>query len=285
MFGYVRVQKEELRLREYATYRGIYCGICRAMGKCTGQCARLSLSYDAVFLYLIRAAASGVQPRFAGGRCLLHPFRKRRFALPDDELNYASRVGAVLVYEKLRDDLVDERGLKRTAKSLALPFARTAKKRAGLAGIEKTVESDLSALRSIEKEKTPSVDAPCEVFGHLLGEVFACGLDGDAAKLAKNIGYRTGRWIYAVDAADDMEKDARGGQYNPFLLLYGGMPDGQQKREIESALTYDLSALAAALDLLPPGELCEIAKNIVYLGMPAAAHRALTGEKGNRPHE
>lgn len=280
MFGYVRVQKEELRLREYADYRAVYCGLCRAMGKCTGQCSRLSLSYDAVFLYLIRAAARNIKPVFSTGRCFVHPLCRRRFAVVDDELTFAARASALLTYGKLCDDLADERGVKRAAKALLLPFFRAANRRADLRAPEKTVTEDLAALSALEKEETPSVDAPCEVFGHLLGEVFAFGLAGDAEKITRAIGYRTGRWIYAVDAADDLEKDARDGQYNPFLLLYGGMPTPAQKAEIEKALTYDLQALAAALDLLPSGELTDIAKNIVYLGMPSAAHRALADEKG-----
>ncbi|MBQ9429745.1 MAG: hypothetical protein IJU41_09455 [Clostridia bacterium] len=281
MFGYVRVQKEELRLRQYADYRGIYCGLCRTMGKCTGQCSQLSLSYDAVFLYLIRAAAQGQKPVYAAGRCLLHPFRRRRFAAPDEELRYAARVSALLVTAKIRDDLADERGVKRMTRALALPATRRWEKRADLADLAGTLQDGLAALRKIEEEKTPSVDAPADAFGRMLGEVFSFGLSGDAAALTRSIGYRAGRWVYAVDAADDLEADAGAGRYNPFLLLYGQAPDDMQKKEIEKALDCDLAALAAALDLLPPGELVELAKNIVYLGMPDAARTALFGKETN----
>ena len=54
MFGYVVVDKPSLRVREYDYYRATYCGLCHAMGKCTGCVSRLTLSYDVTFFALVR---------------------------------------------------------------------------------------------------------------------------------------------------------------------------------------------------------------------------------------
>ena len=59
MFGYVKTHNPELRVAEYEYYRAAYCGLCRSMGKCTGQCSRMTLSYDFAFLALIRLALTG----------------------------------------------------------------------------------------------------------------------------------------------------------------------------------------------------------------------------------
>ena len=59
MFGYIRILQPELKIREYECYRGIYCGLCRQMGKCTGQCSRLTLRYDAAAMVCLRMAARG----------------------------------------------------------------------------------------------------------------------------------------------------------------------------------------------------------------------------------
>ena len=77
MFGYVRPLKPELRLKEYERYRAYYCGLCRAMGDCTGQCSRLTLSYDAVFLATVRCYLTNETPTVKPIRCLLHPLRRR----------------------------------------------------------------------------------------------------------------------------------------------------------------------------------------------------------------
>ena len=54
MFGYIRTDVPEMRVRENEYYRAVYCGLCRAQGKCTGQCSRFTLNYDIVFLALLR---------------------------------------------------------------------------------------------------------------------------------------------------------------------------------------------------------------------------------------
>ena len=275
MFGYVRAMREELTVRQDTLYRAAYCGLCKEMGRCTGQCSRLTLSYDMVFLYLVRAALTGTKPQAKKGRCFLHPLRARQMLVSDKELSYAARVSALLAYGKLSDDLADEKGWRRFYKRLLRPAFGAAMARADLAELYARIEMLLQELARLEAEKQPSVDAPADVFGKLLAEVFAYGLEGDAEKIAREIGFRTGRWIYAVDAADDMDEDAKKGGYNPFLLLYGGEMDIEQRRYAEMAMQYDLTAAAAALDLAEKSDLLPIVQNIIYLGMPAAAKKAL----------
>ena len=59
MFGYIRTDVSEMRVRENEYYRAVYCGLCRSQGKCTGQCSRFTLNYDIVFLALLRLAVNG----------------------------------------------------------------------------------------------------------------------------------------------------------------------------------------------------------------------------------
>ena len=42
MFGYVKPWLPELRVREEATYRALYCGLCRTMKKTVGRLSTLS---------------------------------------------------------------------------------------------------------------------------------------------------------------------------------------------------------------------------------------------------
>ena len=53
MFGYIRPQKGELLVREFEQYRGVYCGLCKQLGKSYGFAARMTLSYDCTFLGLL----------------------------------------------------------------------------------------------------------------------------------------------------------------------------------------------------------------------------------------
>lgn len=113
MFGYIRPVERELRIRESEYYRALYCGICAAMGRLCGQRAMLTLSYDAVFIALLRAAVTGEQPEVSKIRCLRHPFCRRAAAESCDAVDSAAVICTLLACGKLADDAADERGMRR----------------------------------------------------------------------------------------------------------------------------------------------------------------------------
>ena len=55
MFGYVKVCKPELRVREYEEYKAVYCTLCKTLGKEYGVLSRVLLRYDATFYVLLRS--------------------------------------------------------------------------------------------------------------------------------------------------------------------------------------------------------------------------------------
>ena len=283
MFGYVKVSKGELRVREYEYYRASYCGLCRSMGKCTGQCSRVTLSYDISFLSQVRMALCGVTPQFKKRRCLVHPFRARMMMEPNAELRYAADVSALLAYEKCRDDRADAGIFGRIAATLRCLFLhgayRRAKKRHGdLAGALRDL---LRKLTGIERERRASVDEPAAVFGEILALLFAADLPEAQARIARVIGTKVGRFIYIVDAVDDMARDEKSENYNPVLLLYGKSPDEGERQMLYDALISCLDDAAAALDLIGEGKgdpRRAVLENILYLGMPAVAKAVLYGK-------
>lgn len=282
MFGYIRVHSPELRVREYEYYKAAYCGLCRSMGKCTGQCSRLTLSYDFAFLTLVRLILSGTEPCFAKGRCIAHPLRRRNRMERNAESDYCARAAAILSYEKCRDDVADERGFLRLRARLRCLFFRGAYRRARkkLPELAAGVREELARLSALEKERRASVDEPAAVFGDLLARIVSHGFSGETETLAATVGRIVGKFIYIADAADDLEKDAKRGAYNPFLLLFGRELAPEQCASVEVALRRELCDLEAAFDLLPSGscpEAVEILRNILYLGMPATVKKVLYG--------
>lgn len=285
MFGYIRAARPELRVREAEYYQSTYCGLCRSMGKCTGQCSRLTLSYDFAFLALVRMALASTCPHFRRRRCIAHPFRRRRMMERNAELDLCARAAAILAYEKCRDDVADEKGLRRLAARCRVIFLFGAYRRAKkhLPDLADTVRGHLSRLSAIEKERQASVDLPAAVFGDLLADAVAYGLTGNDAALAQSIGRSVGKFIYIADAADDYEKDAKSGAYNPFFLLYGADFSPERKENVEAALVLGLADLESALDLLDGSgqpERRALLTNILYLGMPATVKKVLYGDTG-----
>lgn len=283
MFGYVKPFTSELKVKEQTAYQGIYCGLCKIMGKCTGNCSRLSLNYDFVFLAAVRAALQNKDFTYKKHRCIVHPCTKKAAAVENDALEYAAAASAILVYEKLYDDKKDEKGLKLLRSLILLPFAKHAKKKAKLPELEKAVRLKLSELDRIEKAKTDSVDIPAEKFGELLAEIFSYGLEGNEKRIAYSIGLSTGKWIYATDAADDMEDDLKKQNYNPYLLLWENNVE-LARSEIPASLRLLLNDLSAAIELIDFKEipiLEGIIKNIIYIGMPYVHDKAVSVDKEN----
>lgn len=285
MFGYVRAHKPELRVAEYEYYRGAYCGLCRSMGKCTGQCSRLTLSYDFAFLALVKLALSREKVCFKQRRCLAHPLKKRNSMEINNVLCQSAYSAAILGYHKLKDDIADEKGAKKLrARALILPAKRMRKKaikRGGLAPLDASVSEKLQKLSEYERKMGESVDEPAGVFGELLSEIVSFGYEGSEERIAKNIGYHIGKWIYIVDALDDLDEDIKKKRYNPFACAYKRALEPREKKLVADALKNELSAAEAAFDLIDYGDnirLREVISNIIYLGMPGVVDRIIDNE-------
>ncbi|MBQ4091216.1 MAG: hypothetical protein IJC64_02745, partial [Clostridia bacterium] len=188
---------------------------------------------------------------------------------------------AILTYGKTLDDLNDERGLKKLRAKITMPLARKMRRRAlkkNYAELDGKVAAGLKKLSEIEKSGLNSVDVPAEAFGEILAEIMCCGLEGTSKTIMYNIGKHIGRWIYIVDAADDVSEDLKKQRYNAFISLYGGEIPAEELAGIANSMRLELLAAEPMFDLIEYGELANIegiVNNIIYSGMPKAAEQAL----------
>jgi hypothetical protein len=243
----------------------------------------MTLSYDAAFLALVRLALEGETPRFAKKRCLAHPLRRHTEALPTHAAEVSARASLILTYYKNTDDLTDEKGAKRMLARLLSPALGRMSRRAAKEheALRDSVLAHLRALWDFEKEPTPSLDRPAVLFGEVLGEVCAFGLEGERERIARAVGRAVGKWVYLIDALDDFEKDRRHGRYNPIALVYGTADEGREA--IELALDAALAEADAALDLLdfPDGDMRALTENILRYGMPSVYEKLTKKEKAS----
>jgi hypothetical protein len=272
MFGYVKPVVKELLVKEHEFYKATYCGICRMMKKYTGALSPVTITYDSVFLALVRMAFID-DSELSGSmcRCVAHPLKKRRIIDENPALVYTARAFAILTYYKTADDISDEKLVRRLAVGAARPVVKGARKRSELERLDSIAKEKLSAISALEAEKCKSVDLPATLFGELLGEIFSDGLDGEGRLICYQVGYRLGRFVYVADAAEDYEEDARLGRYNPFVLSYGTDKLSDEARStIRTGLLLECRELEAAVNLLPFGRkhtVEGIVKNIIYLGL------------------
>ncbi|MBO5908087.1 MAG: hypothetical protein J6Q85_08080 [Clostridia bacterium] len=272
MFGYVKPRKSELLVREFEFYRATYCGICRAMKRHTGALSNVTLSYDSVFLALVRMLyIEDGEFKAENKRCIAHPLSSRPMLVENEALIYTARAFAILAYHKTRDDLRDEGLGKRIALSTVSPIVAMANSKADLSELSKTAKDKLDKIQNIEDEKKASVDEGASLFGELLGEIFAFGLSEHERPAPYYTGYHLGRFIYAIDAAEDYDRDRKNGSYNPYVLMYGGEPLTDENREnIKCALLHECKKLEGAVNLLPFGTrstIENIIRNVIYLGL------------------
>jgi hypothetical protein len=127
---YPRPLECELKVREQAEYRGLYCGLCKSIGRRYGQLERLTLSYDCAFLALVLYAIAG-GARFSQDNCGPRIYRgKRPIADASPALDYAADVNVLLAWYKAADDAADEKSASATVSRLAL--LRAYRKAAGV---------------------------------------------------------------------------------------------------------------------------------------------------------
>lgn len=280
MFGYVVVNKPSLRIKEYDYYKATYCGLCHAMGKCTGCISRLTLSYDMTFFALLRETLQGTEVQFKSKRCIRHPIKRVPTVEINPELEYCSYLSGILTEGKIADNLTDEKGAKvAIAKLCWALFSKMRKKSsAALPEMLDLVSQKLDELLfEVEEKGVASIDVPANIFGELMAEALAYGLEDDKKLIALQIGKKLGRWIYIADALDDYESDRNSGSYNPFVLLYNGEDFTEDNIiSISKMLEAELALALSAIDLLDNDadkNRSEIIKNILCLGMPASVAR------------
>ena len=219
MFGYVVIDKPNILIKDYQTYRAYYCGVCKTIGSECGQAMRLTLNYDIVLLTLLGQNYEKLEPTFKSGHCVTHPVgRKIEYVEKNVVTERVAHINAILGYYKVYDDVVDE-NKHRALLSALKPYYKKAKK--VLPDFDAAVKKGYEKLREQEK-RGESLQKTADTFGYMLSAA------GDAVTkacdpLLREFLFHVGRWIYCIDALDDADKDYEYNQkhknknYNPFL--------------------------------------------------------------------
>lgn len=283
MFGYITVNKAELKLREYETYKGFYCGLCRTLKREYGAAGQLTLSYDMTFLAILLSSLYEPESRIYSGRCLLHP-GKKRMMIENEYTEYAAHMGILLTWYHFRDDWMDE---KKPAALVGLQGYRRAFLRSSRLYPGKAAHMGrcLARLTALERAASTDIDRVAGAFGKLLGEVFAMRRDVWQDTLY-GAGFFLGKFIYLMDAWDDMEKDEKNGSYNILLLrrkkFYGDTPEEHTRfeKDCRRLLTMMIAECTARTELLPCIRDEAILRNILYEGV-WNRYREIQREKEN----
>ncbi|MCI8551102.1 MAG: hypothetical protein HFI68_11055 [Lachnospiraceae bacterium] len=261
MFGYVTINKPELKIREFQRYQGYYCGICRSLRLRYGFPGQMALNYDMVFLAaLLTGLYEGKEYR-AMRRCVLHPAGKH-LSIQNPYIDYAADMTMILAYHNLMDDWQDDRHvaslaaagiLKRKCKILETGYPRQ----------WKAVSSCIKRLHGYEGENNTDLDGASGCMGQLLGEILVYEKDAWEESL-KTVGFYLGKFVYLMDAYEDLLQDEKRGRYNP-LLFQKDRPDFEEW--FFQTLNMMMAGCARAFERLPVIKDVAILRNILYAGV------------------
>lgn len=260
MFGYVTINKMELKFKEYYNYKAYYCGLCKSLKENYSNISRMTLNYDMTFLILVLSSLYEPNNRIYKENCIAHPFSKQ-LHIHNEITDYVAAINIILSYYNLLDNWDDERDVKSLA--LMKVLEKNFKKASSKYPLKsKKIAELLSNIRKLEQENSEEIDAVSNEFGHIMEEIFAYKNDHWENNL-KKVGFFIGKYIYFLDALEDMAKDEKNKSYNPFNLLNIAEKD----KYIKELLMLNLSYLSDSLEKLPLVQDKGIIDNIMYSGI------------------
>ncbi len=280
MFGYIVPDKPELKIREFDRFKSYYCGLCKALKKEYTFFSRMFLNYDCTFLSLVLDSLEETAPACTVESCAFSPFTKKCIAHTLDA-KYAAAINVLLAKNSLKDHIRDEKKLYLLPAVWMLGGGYRKAKRDFPEAAE-TIEGALKRLKVMEAEKEANLDKVADVFAVMLSDLVVAGANKEI-RAFRHLGYHVGRWLYLIDAVDDLENDIKKRCYNPLLYRYvydrSEGPAAFRARineEVRFNLYYSLSEAAAAYDLINMKKNQSILTNIMYSGLKKKTEQILT---------
>ena len=276
MLGVMTVRQPELRFREFDRYRGVYCGLCRSIGKRCGAVCRMALSFEMTFVAMLLTSLYEPETAQDMRRCPLHPIKKR-LMLSNEAIDYCADMSALTAYYDLRDGWEDEKKVSHLAASGLL---KAAAQRAG----EKwptqrdAIVSYVEKLHAVEAANEQNLDTAANLTGEMFAELLLMKKDVYERDL-RELGFYLGKFIYLCDCYEDVERDVKKNNYNPLIARSGEESFALQCEEMLSLI---MAQAARAFERLPLLEDAEIMRNILYSGVWMWFEQATERRKAKR---
>ncbi len=281
MLGYVKAFKPEMKMKDYELYRGIYCSLCRALGRNYSPIAQLFLSYDFAFAAVLRLAAAENGCSFVGKRCPYNPAKKCMICQSKEELDFCSHAIIITVFYKILDNMHDGGVKSKLIAYLLYPIICFMHKKAKRLApdIDKIIGDSMKIQSETEKNNGVGIDEAAHPSAAALGKIFSLGFDGERKNALYFLGYMVGRYVYILDAADDLEDDLKNCSFNPFTAEYAEIKSEKTRTEFAQRVTGMLNLTQSnaldALDALEKKRFEDILENVVLEGLDFSTERVL----------
>lgn len=273
MFGYVTPCIMELKVKDYEKFKAYYCGLCKSIKNNIGNVPRFALNYDMTFFAILIDSLNDEEPVYKKENCILHPFKKRLVLKDNKSLKYAAFCNTALMSYKLLDNIYDDKSLKSRfyymiLKNYLKSFPPSVKEKLSC------IKSKLSELYKLETSSTVnSIDELSEPFAELTALLISNFDTVQSKNELYALGYNLGKWIYIIDAWDDLESDMKKNKFNAICTVYNKNNLSFEKlqnllsKRIDFILTNCGRQCLKSLNDLPLKKNEELLNNILQLGM------------------
>lgn len=281
MLGYVKAFKPEMKIKDYELYRGVYCSLCRALGRLYSPIAQLFLSYDFAFAAVLRLAAGESGCSFSSKRCPYNPAKKCMICSSRSELDFCAHAVIITVFYKVKDNLHDGGIKSKLIAALIYPIVYLMHKKASRLApeIEKAVAQSMKKQAEVEKKDSAGIDEAAHPSAYALGKIISLGFEGERKGSLYSLGYMVGRYVYILDAADDLEADIKSKSFNPFREEYADIGNEKVRNDfalrMRGMLNLTQSSALDALDELEKKRFGDILENIVLNGLDYSSEKVL----------
>lgn len=261
MFGYVTVCEPELKVKDLKKYRAYYCGLCRTLKEDYGFMGQMTLTYDMTFAVILLSSLYETTTKHEEHRCKVHP-AKRQHMLQNEITSYAAAMNVLLAYYHMEDDWQDDRKVSSLmTKSLIQGKAKkTIEKYPRQSEI---IRKSLKELGECEHENSMDIDRAAGCFGRLMAELFVWKED-IWEKTLRKMGFYLGKFIYLMDAYEDLPEDRKKNRYNPLKEL-AKRPN--YEAQMEQILRMMIAESTVRFERLPCLVDVDILRNILYDGV------------------
>ena len=261
MFGYVTVCEPELKVKDLKKYRAYYCGLCRTLKEDYGFMGQMTLTHDMTFAVILLSSLYETTTKHEEHRCKVHP-AKRQHMLQNEITSYAAAMNVLLAYYHMEDDWQDDRKVSSLmTKSLIQGKAKkTIEKYPRQSEI---IRKSLKELGECEHENSMDIDRAAGCFGRLMAELFVWKED-IWEKTLRKMGFYLGKFIYLMDAYEDLPEDRKKNRYNPLKEL-AKRPD--YEAQMEQILRMMIAESTVRFEQLPCLVDVDILRNILYDGV------------------
>lgn len=261
MFGYIIINKDEMKFKEFDIYHSYYCGLCQVLKDRYGIAGQISLSYDMTFILMLLTELYEPETTVKECRCVAHPFEKH---LTRSNLltEYIADMNVLFTSYKCRDDWADEKKFLKLLYGRILDGKSKKWKELYRQKVDK-INLLMHNFSEAEKYGEMDIDTMAGKFGEIMAQIVVCREDEWSDSL-RRFGFFLGKFIYLLDAYEDVEEDIRRDTYNPLKNLY---TDPDFEEHCRTILTMMMSECCKEFEKLPIVNNVGILRNILYSGV------------------